>query len=74
MARSTHRSPKFKTVAQAMAALKRTDQSVADAVGCDRSWITKVRRGEKLASLRLPIKIARELRVPVESLCDIDAA
>lgn len=74
MARKTHRTTKYKTVAEAMSALNLTDQAVADAVGCDRSWITKVRRGEKIASLRLPIKIARRLMVPVESLSDLDAA
>jgi transcriptional regulator with XRE-family HTH domain len=74
MGRKTHTPPKFKTVAEAMAALGLTDQAVADDVQCDRSWITKVRRGEKVASLRLPIKIARRLSVPVESLSDVDAA
>jgi transcriptional regulator with XRE-family HTH domain len=74
MGRNTKHEPKFKTVAEAMAALQLTDQAVADSVGCDRSWITKVRRGEKIASLRLPIKIARRLSVPVESLADADAA
>jgi transcriptional regulator with XRE-family HTH domain len=74
MGRTTHITPKYKTVAEAMKALALTDQSVADSVGCDRSWITKVRRGEKVASLRLPIKIARHLKVPVESLGDVDAA
>lgn len=74
MGRKTNTSPKYKTVAEAMAALHLTDQAVADSVGCDRSWITKVRRGEKVASLRLPIRIAKRLSVPVESLADADAA
>lgn len=74
MGRTTHHTPKFKTVAEAMKALQLTDQAVADDVGCDRSWITKVRRGGKVASLRLPLKIARRLSVPVESLSDADAA
>lgn len=74
MGRTKHHSPKYKTVAEAMAALHLTDQAVADDVQCDRSWITKVRRGEKIASLKLPIRIARRLSVPVESLADADAA
>lgn len=73
MGRRTH-NIKYQSVAEAMAAMGLTDQVVADAVQCDRSWITKVRRGEKIASLRLPIKIARRLKVPVECLSDVDAA
>jgi transcriptional regulator with XRE-family HTH domain len=74
MGRRTHHNPKFKTVAEAMTALQLTDQAVADDVGCDRSWITKVRRGNKIASLTLPIRIARRLSVPVESLGDANVA
>ena len=74
MRRKTNFPPKFKTVAEAMAALHLTDQAVADDVGCERSWITRVRGGQKIASLKLPIRIAKRLGVPVESLADADAA
>lgn len=64
----------FKTVAEAMKALALTDQKLADAVGCDRTWITRIRGGEKLSSLRTPIRICRILNVPIEALADKDAA
>ena len=74
MGRTKHHTPKFKTVAEAMAALGLTDAAVAEDVRCDRSWITKVRRGRRIASLAVPIRIARRLSVPVESLYGSDAA
>lgn len=67
-------NPQFKTVAEAMKALGLTDQKVADAVGCDRTWITRIRGGEKLSSLKTPIRICRMLGVPIEALADTDAA
>lgn len=73
MVRKTH--PKqFKTVAEAMSAMGFTDQKLADAVGCDRTWITRVRRGMKLKTLTTPIRIAKVLNVPIEALADADAA
>lgn len=73
MTRKAH--PKqFKTVAEAMAALGFTDQRLADAVDCDRTWITRLRQGRKLKTLRNPIRIARALNVPIEALADKDAA
>ena len=73
MTRKTH--PKqFKTVAEAMLALGYTDQRLADEVGCDRTWITRIRQGRKLPTLRHPIRIARALNVPIEALADKDAA
>jgi transcriptional regulator with XRE-family HTH domain len=73
MTRKTH--PKqFKTVAEAMRALGFTDQKLADTVGCDRTWITRVRRGRALKTLRTPIRIARALNVPIEALAGKDAA
>lgn len=74
MARKSNHSPKYKTVAEAMKALGLTDQKLADAVGCDRTWITRIRGGEKLSSLRTPIRICRALNVPIEALADQDAA
>lgn len=73
MARKTHQA-QFKTVAEAMRALGLTDQKLADAVGCDRTWITRIRGGEKLSSLKTPIRICRLLNVPIEALADKDAA
>lgn len=73
MTRKTH--PKqFKTVAEAMKALGFTDQKLADAVECDRTWITRVRRGMKLKTLTTPIRIAKVLNVPIEALADKNAA
>lgn len=73
MTRKAH--PKqFKTVAEAMKAMGFTDQKLADAVGCDRTWITRVRQGMKLKTLTTPIKIARVLNVPIEVLSDQSAA
>lgn len=73
MKRNAH-TPKFKTVAEAMQALGYTDQRLADEVKCDRTWITKVRRGRPLKTLRTPIRIARALNVPIEVLAGKDAA
>lgn len=73
MTRKAH--PKqFKTVAEAMKALDLTDQKLADAVQCDRTWVTRLRRGMKLKTLRTPIRISRLLGVPIEALADKDAA
>lgn len=73
MTRKAH--PKqFKTVAEAMKALGYTDQKAADLAQCDRTWITRIRRGKKLKALNTPIRIARALRVPIEALADLDAA
>jgi transcriptional regulator with XRE-family HTH domain len=73
MVRKAH--PKqFKTVAEAMKALGYTDQKLADAVRCDRTWITRVRRGMKLKTLTTPIRIAKALNVPIEALAELDAA
>lgn len=73
MTRKTH--PKqFKTVAEAMLAMGFTDQRLADEVKCDRTWITRLRRGMKLKTLGTPIRIARVLNVPIEALADKDAA
>lgn len=73
MTRKTH--PKqFKTVAEAMKAKGLTDQKLADEVGCDRTWITRVRQGMKLKTLRTPLRISRVLNVPVEALAEPDAA
>lgn len=74
MARHKHTTPQFKTVAEAMRAMGLTDEKVARAVGCDRTWITRIRGGEKLSSLRTPIRICRMLNVPIEALADQDAA
>ena len=57
-----------------MKALHFTDQKLADEVGCDRTWITRIRGGEKLKTLRTPLRICRVLNVPIESLIDSDAA
>lgn len=73
MTRKAH--PKqFTTVAQAMKELGFTDQKLADAVGCDRTWITRMRQGMKLKTLRTPLRISRVLNVPIEALADKDAA
>jgi transcriptional regulator with XRE-family HTH domain len=73
MTRKAH--PKqFKTVAEAMSALGYTDQQAADIAKCDRTWITRIRRGKKLKALSTPLRIAKALRVPIEALADSDAA
>lgn len=73
MTRKAH--PKqFKTVAEAMKALGLTDQKLADAAKCDRTWITRIRRGMKLKTLNTPIRICKALNVPIEALADQDAA
>lgn len=73
MTRKTH--PKqFRTVAEAMRELGFTDQKLADEVGCDRTWITRIRQGRALPTLRNPIRIARLLNVPIEALAGKDAA
>jgi transcriptional regulator with XRE-family HTH domain len=73
MKRDTH-PVLFKTVAEAMTALGYTDQKVADLSKCDRTWITRIRRGKKLRALNTPLRIARTLMVPIEALADLDAA
>jgi transcriptional regulator with XRE-family HTH domain len=74
MARKRHTHQQFKSVAEAMKALGLTDQKLADAVGCDRTWITRIRGGNKIISLTLPLRISRALNVPIEALADQDAA
>lgn len=73
MARKSNQQ-QFRTIAEAMRAMALTDQKLADAVGCDRTWITRLRGGEKISSLRNPIRICRILNVPIEALADKDAA
>lgn len=73
MTRKTH-TRQFRSVAEAMGELGLTDQKLADAVGCDRTWITRIRRGRALKTLRNPIRIARLLNVPIEALAGKDAA
>lgn len=73
MSRKSHRK-QFSTVAEAMAAQGFTDQALADAVDCDRTWVTRIRGGMKLKTLRTPIRICRMLNVPIEALADKDAA
>jgi transcriptional regulator with XRE-family HTH domain len=63
-----------KVVAEAMKARNLTDQKLADAAKCDRTWVTRIRRGMKLRTLSTPIRIARILDIPIESLADTDAA
>ena len=74
MRRITHKTLQFKSVAEAMSALGLTDAEVAHEIGCDRTWITKLRRGQKLACLARPLKIAKRLNVPIEYFSDTDAA
>lgn len=73
MTRKTH-PVKFKTVAEAMTKLGYTDQKAAELAQCDRTWITRIRRGKKLRALNTPLRIARTLMVPIEALADTDAA
>lgn len=73
MTRKTH-SKINKAVADAMKARNLTDQKLADAVGCDRTWVTRLRRGMKLKTLTTPIRISRLLGVPIEALAERDAA
>ena len=63
-----------KVVADAMKARNLTDQKLADAAKCDRTWVTRIRRGMKLRTLNTPIRIARILDIPIESLADKDVA
>ena len=74
MTRKTHRKTPYKTVAEAMLALGYTDEKAAQAAGCDRTWITRLRRGMKLKALRTPLRISRALNVPIEALADDTAA
>jgi transcriptional regulator with XRE-family HTH domain len=73
MTRKAH-TKQYKTVAEAMRELGYTDQRLADEVKCDRTWITRVRQGRPLKTLRTPIRIARALNVPIEALAGKDAA
>jgi len=74
MTRKTHRIAPYKSVAEAMKAMGLTDEKAALAAGCDRTWITRLRRGMKLKALRTPLRISRALNVPIEALADKDAA
>ncbi len=74
MGRKTNDTTKYKTVAEAMSALGLTDQAVADDTGYSRSRITRLRGGEKIATLTLPARLCKRLGVPLESLADADAA
>ncbi len=74
MGRKKHTPTQFATVAEAMKARGLTDQAVADTTGYSRSRITKIRRGEKIVTLRQPLRLCKHLNVPVESLADLDAA
>ena len=71
MARQRNNSH-IRTVAQAMKEMGLTDQQVADEVGCDRTWILRIRGGWKLESLRVPVRICRFLNVPIEALAPRD--
>lgn len=73
MARQKH-TPQYKTVAEALRALGYTHQQAAGIIGCDRTWITRLANGEKIVSLKIPLRICRTLGVPIEALADQDAA
>ena len=73
MKRSTH-PKRFNTVAEAMRAKGLTDQQLADIVQCDRSWITRLRQGHPIRSLRTPLRVAEVLEVPVAVLYRSDVA
>lgn len=73
MMRKTHRK-QFKTLAEAMAAMGHTDQQAADILGMDRTRVTRLRGGEKFASLRKPLLISKTYNVPIENLVADDAA
>lgn len=73
MARQKHQT-QFKTVAEALRALGYTHEKAAAEIGCDRTWITRLANGEKISSLRIPLRICRTLNVPIEALADVDAA
>lgn len=68
MGRKSNQSKQFRSVAEAMKALNFTDGKLAALVGCDRTWITMIRGGRKIKSLRTPIRICRALNVPIEAL------
>lgn len=74
MRRNTQKRLQFASVAEAMETLGLSDAEVAQDVGCDRTWITKLRHGQKLACLARPLKIAKRLNVPIENLSDNAAA
>lgn len=73
MTRRAH-AKQNKIVAAAMRELGYTDQKLADEVRCDRTWITRVRQGRALKTLRVPLAIAKALNVPIEALAGKDAA
>lgn len=56
------------TLAQYMAEKNVKDGSLAEAVGCDRSMITKIRRRQATPSLSLAVKINEATGIPVKSL------
>lgn len=68
------RTQRYATVADAMRAMNLTDAEVAKVVGCDRTRITRIRGGEKFASLTTPLRISRVLNVPIEALAEPNAA
>lgn len=49
-----------------------SDVSLALKVGCDRSMITKIRRGKATPSLPLALRISRETGVSAEELMPND--
>jgi transcriptional regulator with XRE-family HTH domain len=55
-------------LSEAIRASGRTDEAVANAVGCSRSMLTKIKLGRAVPSLGLAVAIARETGVPVEAL------
>lgn len=63
-----------KIMAQAMKERGLTDERLAKAVDCDRTYITRLRGGETIKSLRIPVRICRVLNVPIETLADKNVA
>lgn len=60
-------------LAKAMAG-KVTDRQLADLLGVDRSFVTKLRNRDRRLSLEMAAKIAASLDVPLETLVEPQAA
>ena len=45
----------------------KSDAALADAVSCDRSMVSRVKRGKVMPSLDLAIKLSKALDLPAET-------
>lgn len=52
----------------------KSDAALADAVNCDRSMVSRVKRGKVMPSLDLAIKLSKVLDLPAETFLPDRAA